>query len=142
MTKNTSRLNELLPFTFITIGFLFFSASSFSQYIIKGKVADENGKILAGATISEKGTNKSTISKEDGEFTLNVSGTNAALIVSYVGYVTAEIGVNNRLYINVILTAVISNLDQVVVIGYGTAKKKDLTAAVGSISEKDFNKGI
>ncbi len=136
-------MNIKMPALFIlpVIG-LFFNQSVFSQSSVKGKVTDDTGKPLVGATVTEKGTTKSTTTNENGEFTLALSRTGAKLVFSFIGFATTEIPVNNRLYITVVMNAIVSNLDQVVVIGYGTARKKDLTGAVASISEKDFNKGI
>ena len=118
------------------------SAVISQQRTISGKVIDNIGSSLSGATVSEKGINKSTATKEDGSFSLNVSGSGARLVISYIGYVTTEVAINNEAYFTIILIPAITSLDDVVVIGYGTAKKKDLTGAIGSVSEKDFNKGI
>ena len=118
------------------------SAAISQQRTVSGNVIDNIGSSLSGATVSEKGINKSTATKEDGSFSLNVSGSGARLVISYIGYVTTEVAINNEAYFTIILIPAITNLDEVVVIGYGTANKKDLTGAIGSVSEKDFNKGI
>ena len=111
------------------------------QRVISGKVTDDKGLPLVGATILEKKSNKGTESRQEGSFTLNIPDSNARLIISYIGYTTTEVAVNNQTYIAITLPASVSNLDSLVVIGYGTSKKKDLTGAVSSVKEKDFNKG-
>ena len=102
----------------------------------------QDGTPLAAATIFEKGKKASAVSKEDGAFTITISSGNAVLIASYVGYETRAIAVNGQKYVAIILIPTPLNLDDLVVIGYGTARKKDLTGAVASVQEKDFNKGF
>ncbi|HZJ59107.1 MAG TPA: TonB-dependent receptor plug domain-containing protein, partial [Chitinophagaceae bacterium] len=111
------------------------------QRVISGKVTDDKGLPLVGATILEKKSNKGTESREGGIFTLSIPDSNARLIISFIGYSTTDVAVNNQTYIAITLLASVSNLDSMVVIGYGTSKKKDLTGAVSSVKEKDFNKG-
>jgi iron complex outermembrane receptor protein len=111
------------------------------QRTISGKVTDDKGFPLVGATILEKKSNKGTSTKEDGSFSITVSNSNIILVISYVGYETKEVALNNRSNITVTLIPSVSSLNDVVVIGYGMVKKKDLTGAVASVQEKDFNKG-
>ncbi|HYK46026.1 MAG TPA: SusC/RagA family TonB-linked outer membrane protein, partial [Parafilimonas sp.] len=124
------------------ISLLVLTFNSFSQYNIQGKITNENGAPLPFASVTEKGGSSGTTTKEDGSFTIDVTSTRATLIVSYVGYETKEVSVNNQLFVSVALLAAGNSLDSVAVIGYGTARKKDLTGAVSSVSEKNFNKGI
>lgn len=112
------------------------------QQIVSGKIIDDKGLPLVGATILEKKSNRGTQSREGGNFTLSISDSNATLIVSYIGYTTMALAVNNQSYITIILHSSISSFDSLVVIGYGTSRKKDLTGAVSSVKEKDFNNGI
>lgn len=72
---------------------------------------------------------------------INISDSNARLVISYVGYTTKEVAVNNQIFITISLMPAISNMNDVVVIGYGMVQKKDLTGAVSSVQEKDFNRG-
>ncbi|WP_422081589.1 TonB-dependent receptor [Ulvibacterium sp.] len=103
------------------------------QQSISGTVSDENGQPLPGASIVEKGTTNGTQTDFDGNFSINVSDQNAILIVSYIGFATQEIPVNNQDTINIALVESTSSLDEVVVIGYGaTVSKKDATGAVAS----------
>ena len=106
--------------------------------MITGKVTNQNNEPLAGASVAEKGTNNTTITKDDGAFAFNVSKANVVLIISYVGYITREENIGNQTNINIILEPANSNLNDVVVVGYGTQKRKDLTGAVGSLESKDI----
>lgn len=104
---------------------------------ITGRVIDAGGEAIIGASIVEKGTTNGTITDFDGNFTLNVR-TNAKLVVSYVGYVTQEVMVTPNKELNIVLKEDAETLDEVVVVGYGSVKKSDLTGAVASVSTKDL----
>lgn len=104
---------------------------------VAGKVSDQNGEPLIGVTILEKGTSNGAITNVDGAFTIKVP-TNAILIINYTGYASQEIPVNGQAVLNIILSEDIQTLEQVVVVGYGTQKKKDLTTAVVVVGEKDI----
>lgn len=102
---------------------------------VSGTVTDAAGLPLIGVNVSEKGTSTGSITDIDGKYSLSVSGRTAVLSFSYIGYVTYETTVGNNTRINVKLVEDTQNLDEVVVIGYGTQSKKDLTGAVGSVSQ-------
>lgn len=105
---------------------------------ITGQITDFDDKLtLPGVTINEKGTQGGTSTDIDGNFTLQVSSANAIIEVSYIGYKTEEIALNGRTSITVELVSDSKNLDEVVVVGYGTVKKGDLTGTVSTISSKD-----
>lgn len=95
---------------------------------IKGSVFDESGQPLIGVNIGVKGTTSGTITDMDGKFNLDVSP-NATLVISYIGYKTIEIKASDNLEITLKEDA--EALDEVVVIGYGVARKSDLTGSVG-----------
>jgi len=106
---------------------------------ITGKITNSNnGEPLAGATISEKGTSNNTNTKEDGSFSLTLRGTNPRLVISYVGYETTEINVNNKTTINQALTSSSSTLSDVVVVGYGTLNRKEVTSSITHLGSKDL----
>jgi TonB-linked SusC/RagA family outer membrane protein len=105
---------------------------------ITGKITNADNEPLEGASITEKGTNNSAITAEDGTFSMNISKSNSVLVISYVGYVTKEINTGGQTSITVSLEQVSSNLNDVVVVGYGTQKRKDLTGAVGSLDSRDI----
>lgn len=104
---------------------------------IIGIVADERGEPVIGANVVEKGTTNGVITDVDGVFTLSVSE-NAVIQVSYIGYITQELSVRNQTNIRIVLKEDFQKLDEVVVIGYGTVSKKELTSAVSHVSSKDF----
>jgi TonB-linked SusC/RagA family outer membrane protein len=108
---------------------------------VTGTVLDENGEPLIGATVIVKGTNNGTISGVNGKFTLNVDGPDAVLVVSSVGYSTVEIAVGSLTEVTVNMQVDLIGLDEVVVIGYGTVKKSDLTGSVSSLKSEDFQPG-
>ncbi|WP_394368638.1 SusC/RagA family TonB-linked outer membrane protein [Coprobacter fastidiosus] len=112
------------------------NAQTSGKVSVKGVVLDEAGETLPGATVTEKGTKNVAATDLDGKFTIKVSKSGATLIVSYVGYVTKE--VTSKPDMKVILSENSKNLDEVVVVGYGTMKKRDVTGAISSISSKDI----
>jgi TonB-linked SusC/RagA family outer membrane protein len=101
---------------------------------IRGKVTDANGNGLAGVSVNIEGTSRGTATNMDGEFTIDAPD-NATIVFSFVGYKPQRETVGSRPRIDVVLIKDVAELDRVVVIGYGTARKSDLTGAVGSISE-------
>ena len=103
------------------------------QRRISGNVTDENGETLPGATVLEKGTSNGTITDVSGNYSITVAGDDAVLQISFVGYESQEITVGSQSTINTSMVPDSEQLDEVVVVGYGTQKKRDLTGAVGQI---------
>lgn len=103
--------------------------------IINGTVADEKGDPIIGANVVEKGTVNGVITDIDGKFSITAS-TNAILQVSYIGYITQDTNVGNNTSINVVLQEDTKTLDEVIVVGYGTQKKANLSGAVESVTSK------
>jgi TonB-dependent starch-binding outer membrane protein SusC len=103
---------------------------------VRGKVTDESGEPLPGASIALEGTTMGTVTDLDGNYTINapVGGT---LIFSYIGFDPVRVKVDNRVQIDVTLKPELSSLDEVVVVGFGTVKKRDLTGAVSSLNADD-----
>ena len=99
---------------------------------VTGVIKDANGESVIGANVVEKGTNNGTISDIDGKFSLNVAP-GATLMITYIGYVSQEIKVDNRNSFSIVLKEDSEMLEEVVVVGYGTMKKKDLTGAVAAV---------
>ncbi len=108
---------------------------------VSGTVSDANGP-LPGASIVVQGTTNGTQTDFDGNYTLSNVGSDAVLVVSYIGYKTQEIAVNGRSTINVVLQEDAQALDEVIIIGYGTTTVKDATGAVASVTSEDFNGGV
>ena len=106
---------------------------------VTGVILDSTGIPVIGANVIVKGTTNGTVTDLDGKFSLEVDN-NAVLEISYIGYVTQEIKVGNQQSINISLKEDSEQLDELVVIGYGTVKKSDLTGAVGSVQMDDVNK--
>jgi TonB-dependent starch-binding outer membrane protein SusC len=118
--------------------FLLISSWAMAQNIsVTGKVTDEKGQALPGATVAIKGTTKGTNTRVDGNYTIAAGG-NDVLIISMVGFVRQEIKINNRTSINIALTEEAQSLNEVVVVGYGTQKRKDLTGAISSVKGDVF----
>jgi TonB-linked SusC/RagA family outer membrane protein len=107
---------------------------------VKGIVVDEQGYPLSGVSVTVKSTTMGVMSDATGRYSVSVSGSESVLIFSYVGFATQEITVGNRSEINVTLTEAIQEIDEVVVIGYGTMKKKDLTGAVAQLKTDKLDK--
>ncbi len=107
---------------------------------ISGKVTDEKGETLPGVGIKVKNADVSTTTNVNGEFKINVPDEQSVLVFTFIGFKTQEITVGNKTTINVRLEPVASALDEVVVIGYGTVKKADLTGSVSEVNMKDIQK--
>ena len=112
------------------------------QQQVTGTVSDSNGQPLPGANVLEKGTLNGTQTDFDGNFSLSISDVNATLAISYLGFALKEISINGQTNINVSLVEDAAGLDEVVVIGYGSVKKSDLTGAVTSLSSDDLNDNV
>ncbi|MDO6761290.1 TonB-dependent receptor [Tamlana sp. 2_MG-2023] len=124
-----------LFFSFLLLSCM--SLSGFAQNVITGKVIDESGMVIPGATILVKGTTKGTVSDFDGNYTLEATSEDN-LIFSYIGYKTIEIKVGTQTTVNVTLTEDTSELEEVVVVGYGTVKKSDVVGSVSQVTSKSF----
>ena len=105
------------------------------QHSVTGTITDEEGEPLPGAAVLEKGTSNGTITDVDGKFQFNTAE-NAVLLVSFVGYKSQEVPLNGQSSIEILMEVDVSSLDEVVVVGYGTVRKSDLTGAVASVNEK------
>jgi TonB-linked SusC/RagA family outer membrane protein len=114
----------------------FFLSVQLTAQVI-GKVVDASGEPLIGVTVLQKGTSNGVITDVDGAFSIKIPA-NATLVIHYTGYESQEIPVNNQTVFKIVLTEDNKTLEQVVVVGYGTQKKKDLTTAVVVVGEKDI----
>ncbi|MFC4873799.1 SusC/RagA family TonB-linked outer membrane protein [Negadavirga shengliensis] len=113
------------------------------ERVIQGVVRDNSeNHSMPGVTIMVKGTNTGTVTDVDGSFQLTVEDDAAVLVVSFVGYITKELEIGNQSNFEIFLDQDLQNLEEVVVVGYGTARVRDLTGAVSRVGERDFNKGI
>jgi TonB-dependent starch-binding outer membrane protein SusC len=112
-----------------------------AQQTVTGRVTDsEDGSPLPGVNILEKGTSNGTVTDVDGNYTMSVNG-DGPLVFSYVGYVSQEVAIGGRSQVNVALESDVTQLSEVVVVGYGTQEKKEITSAVASVGVEEFNNG-
>jgi len=112
--------------------------TNFADIRVAGKITDANGEGLMGATIALKNGKGLAVADLNGNFVVNVPE-NAILVVSYIGYQTQEVAVAGRTQITIVLAELAGSLNEVVVVGYTTQRKKDLTGAVSLINSKDIN---
>ncbi len=125
---------------------LLFAIISISVYAqertVTGKVTDaKDGAPLAAASVVVKGSNKGVTTSADGTFAIKVSTGATTLVISYLNFASKEVLLDSKNTVSVSLTASTDQLSDVVVIGYGTSRKKDLTGSVATVSAKDFNTG-
>lgn len=124
----------------LLISLLQLTIFSFAQnnFPVTGKVTDNTGKPLEGVTIQVKGTTISTETKQDGTFSINAPSGKSVLVFSSIGYSLKEVPIANHNQLNLSMAVADNSMDQVVVIGYGTVKKRDVTGAVAGINEKEI----
>lgn len=126
---------------FLLLTLLSFSLTALAQQKVTGKVKDSSGEPVIGASVVVKGNNTmGTITDFDGNFMLDVS-TKSVLVISYIGYVTQEVSTAGKKSLEIILKEDTKTLDEVVVIGYGTQRKGDVTSSVASVKADNFVKG-
>ena len=130
-----------LRYIFIAALFCFISFSSFSQnnFRVSGIIRDASGQPAEGVTVQEKGTSNSTVTKTDGSFQMNLSSGNGTLVISSVGFEAEEIAVANRAQITVSLKSSAGTMEDIVVIGYGAQKRKNVTGAVSSFDARNLD---
>ena len=137
-------MNKLLTiWGFMSVFILFMGTTAFAQSKVSGKVTDGSTKEpLTGATIVIQGTTVGTFTDNEGNYSLEVPAGANILVVSYLGYTSQDVEIGGQSTVDVALTVGAINLNEVVVVGYGTVKKSDATGAVVAVTEKDFNKGV
>src|SRR3954465_5862497 len=127
MIKNqralTPRWTAVPKFLLQSVFLLFLTYSSFAQQSIGGKISDEKGEPVPGATVQVKGTNRTVSTDQQGNFTLSAPSASSKLVVSFVGYEPKEIAVASKSIMNVSLVRANANKGEVVVVGYGTQRK-------------------
>ena len=110
---------------------------------ISGTVTDETGAPLPGASVLVKGTTRGTTTDIEGKFVLEVGeGPDVTLEISYVGYYPQEVSVTGQSPLVIRLDSDVSQLSEVVVVGYGTQKRSDVTGSIASVSSENFNRGV
>ena len=116
-------------------------ASAQKSYGISGKVTDQTGNGIAGASVIVKGTTTGTSTGSDGSYSLNVKDGNATLVCSFIGMKSAEAAVNGRTEVNFTLEADAIGLEEVIAIGYGTIRKEEITSSITRVSSDEFLQG-
>jgi TonB-linked SusC/RagA family outer membrane protein len=113
---------------------------AWAQVTISGKVTEEGGQALPGVTIIEKGSSAGTTTQTNGTYSLKVASAQSVLVFSYVGFASEEKTIGNQSTLDVVLLPDNKTLGEVVVVGYGTQEKKDLTGAISSVQSRDIAK--
>ena len=117
------------------VGILFTGlAQGYSQQKVSGNISDVNGQPLIGASVVEKGTSNGTQADFDGNYTISSVNNDGTLVISFIGFKTQEVSINGLSAIDVVLEEDLNKLDEVILIGYGSQKKSDLTGAVGRVT--------
>lgn len=124
----------------LSVLLLFGTAALSQNKIISGKVTDASGSPLAGASVIPRGGGQGTTTDRNGDFRLSVAGNVTTLVISSIGFDSKELPANGGV-LNVSLSPANTSLNEVVVIGYGAQRKKDLTGSVATVTAKDFQKG-
>lgn len=136
--KSTIRLLGLMG-----IKFLFLCTIAFGQTTVSGTVTDaQSGDPLPGVNIAIKGSTLGTSTNADGQYSLNVPSDSDILVFSFIGYQTREVPINGRTTIDIELQQTAIAGEELVVVGYGTQRRQDVTGSISSITESDFNQGI
>lgn len=124
----------------LLIPLLFIVSFGLSQSSITGLVSDQDGEELIAVNVQVKGTNNGTATDFDGKYALSGVSDNAVLVFSYIGYQTQEVAVDGRSTVDVTMLTDAQLLDEVVVVGYGTSRKKDLTGAIVNVRAEELEK--
>ena len=138
LLENTSLSYKLLSSNLIVVASRNFS--EVAAHDVGGRITDPSGNPLSGVSVLERGTNNGTTTNAQGNFALRVAGPNAVLVISYVGFATQEVSVNNRSSITIELAEENKALTDVVVVGYGTQRKATLTGSVTSVKGSELQK--
>src|SRR5690349_3553169 len=130
----------------VVIFLLLFSVAQFSlaqSKIITGRITErEDGSALAGVSVVGKLSNTGTLTDSSGNFRIVVPSTERTLVISHIGFVAQTIDITRQTNIEVLLVSGIASLDEAIITGYGSSKRKDITGAVESLASNDFNHGI
>ena len=111
------------------------------QRKVSGEVTDPAGEPLPGVNVLEKGTSNGVVTDVDGRFEISLQGSNPVLLFSYIGFISSEVSVGNRAVISLRMEEDINRMDEIVVIGYGSTTKKEVTGSIASLKQENFVKG-
>ena len=140
MQKQTENLkkSDLIGRFLAMFLFAFIAISGYAQSKVTGKVVDSNGEPVIGASVIVKGTSLGGVTDIDGNFSINNVQPNQSLVISYVGYTTQTVAVKGTTRFNIVLEDDNALLDEVVVVGYGTQRKTDVTGALSHVGAKEL----
>lgn len=138
MRKRVFNLVSRLSFILLILSV--FACYAGAQGTVTGVVKDQSGETLIGVNVMVKGTTNGSITDVDGKYSVSLTGNNPVLVFSYIGYLTQEIPVSGQKVINLTMKEDSEELEEVVVIGYGTAKKRDLTGAISTVKAESLEK--
>ena len=139
--SNSTNLRKIEKPLFLLLLLCLFPLGISAQSLVKGTVSDESGEPIIGATVKVLGTNDGTVTDFDGRFQLNVKA-NAQLSISYVGYATEKVAVNGKPNLKVVLKGDETVLNDLVVVGYGTMKKSDISGSVATINKEQMERKV
>jgi len=108
---------------------------------VTGHIVDETGEDLIGASVAVKGTSNGSVTDFDGRFSIENAPSNGTLVISYIGFETQEVAINGQNHFEITLAEERSQLNEVVVVGYGSLAKKEISSSVVQIDKKQFNQG-
>jgi len=135
-----SRMLKSMPL--MALAFFYVIAASAQESIkVSGKVTDNNSSPLVGVTVAVKGTRNSVVTGSDGTFSIAVPGASSVLVFSYVGFQPQESPVGSQTFFSIRLVQSSANLNEAIVVGYGTQKKREITSAITRVDAEQFNKG-
>jgi len=130
---------EKIKVVTLSVMLCFFALQASAQQVkLQGAVSEKGGLALPGVNVYEKGTTNGTITDMDGQYSLNITSDQSVIVFSLIGMTTQELPVNGRSTIDVVMEEEVQKLDDVVVVGYGSVQKSDLTGAVGSVKMEDL----
>lgn len=139
--SNPTNLRKIEKPLFLLLLLCLFPLGISAQSLVKGTVSDESGEPIIGATVKVLGTNNGTVTDFDGQFQLNVKA-NAQLSISYVGYTTEKVAVNGKTNLKIVLKGDETVLNDLVVVGYGTMKKSDISGSVATINKEQMERKV
>jgi iron complex outermembrane receptor protein len=126
---------------FILTFIILLGSTVFAQVSVQGKVTDNNNQPMPGVSITVKENSTGTTTNSEGNYTISVPSKRSVLIFSYVGYPAQEIIVGDRTSVNIAMSQAAGQLNEVVVTGYGTQRRREVTSAITTVNAEQFNKG-